>query len=58
MVCMSLEKSPNQFEAEYYSSVNHKKDVIFRAVRSLIEVYEVHDLHAVVQRFHKLSNIL
>ncbi|KAK4368899.1 hypothetical protein RND71_012691 [Anisodus tanguticus] len=58
LVCMSLEKSPNQFEAEYYSSVNHKKDVIFRAVRSLIEVYEAHDLHAVVQRFHKLSNIL
>lgn len=55
---MSLEKSPNQFEAEYYSSVNHKKDVIFRAVRSLIEVYEAHDLHAVVQRFHKLSSIL
>ncbi|KAJ8562353.1 hypothetical protein K7X08_011644 [Anisodus acutangulus] len=58
LVCMSLEKSPNQFEAEYYSSVNHKKDVIFRAVRSLNEVYEAHDLHAVVQRFHKLSNIL
>ncbi|XP_019252084.1 PREDICTED: HEAT repeat-containing protein 6 isoform X3 [Nicotiana attenuata] len=58
LVCMSLEKSPNQFEAEYYSSVNHKKDVIFRAIRSLIEVYEAHDLHAVVQRFHKLSNIL
>ncbi|XP_047270789.1 putative uncharacterized protein DDB_G0272456 [Capsicum annuum] len=58
LVCMSLEKSPNQFEAEYYSSVNHKKDVIFRAVRSLIEVYEAHDLHAAVQRFHKLSNIL
>ncbi|CAN4112972.1 unnamed protein product [Withania somnifera] len=58
LACMSLGKSPNQFEAEYYSSENHKKDVIFRAVRSLIEVYEAHDLHAVIQRFHKLSNIL
>ncbi|KAJ9549714.1 hypothetical protein OSB04_022257 [Centaurea solstitialis] len=48
----------NQFEAEHDSTWNQKKEVITRALQSLVKVYEGRNHQAMAQRFEKLMNKL
>ncbi|XP_019198974.1 PREDICTED: HEAT repeat-containing protein 6 [Ipomoea nil] len=57
-LCLSLRESNNELEAEYTSNAEQKKDIICRAIKSLIEVFEAHNLQAIAQKFYKLSNNL
>ncbi|CAK9149773.1 unnamed protein product [Ilex paraguariensis] len=52
VLCASL-KEP---EAEHNSTMNQKKEVILKAIKSLIEVFEGRNYHAIAQRFDKLAN--
>ncbi|KAI3727828.1 hypothetical protein L6452_16448 [Arctium lappa] len=48
----------NQFEAEHDSTWNQKKEVINRAIQSVVKVYEGRNHQAMAQRFEKLVNKL
>ncbi|KVH95244.1 Armadillo-like helical, partial [Cynara cardunculus var. scolymus] len=54
-LCLSL---VNQFEAEHDSTWYQKKEVINRAIQSLVKVYESQNHQAMAQRFEKLVNKL
>ncbi|KAL8253853.1 hypothetical protein R6Q59_032074 [Mikania micrantha] len=46
----------NQFEAEHDFTFNQKKEVINRAIKSLVKVYEAKNNLAMARRFDKLTN--
>ncbi|KAG8381701.1 hypothetical protein BUALT_Bualt05G0000100 [Buddleja alternifolia] len=45
-------------EAKHVLSIDLKKDVMFRTIQSLIEVYESSNHHLIAQRFERLANSL
>ncbi|XP_076881431.1 uncharacterized protein LOC143529544 [Bidens hawaiensis] len=46
----------NRSEAEHDSNLNQKKEVINKAIKSLVKVYEGRNNQAVARRFDKLAN--
>ncbi|KAL0391640.1 UNVERIFIED_CONTAM: Dynamin-2B [Sesamum radiatum] len=56
-LCSSLGSTSNSHdEVKHLVSVDQKKDVIFRTIQSLIEVYECASDHVLAQRFDRLAN--
>lgn len=56
-LCSSLEETGSSaVETTSVASVNLKKDVVSRTVRSLIELYEISNHSSVAQRFGRLAN--
>lgn len=56
-LCSSLEETGSSaVETTSVASVNLKKDVVSRTVRSLIELYEISNHNSVAQRFGRLAN--
>ncbi|CAH9068676.1 unnamed protein product [Cuscuta europaea] len=53
-LCLSLGVPNDQFDAEYSSSRDQKKEIISLAIKSLVEIFEAHNLPAIAQRFHRL----
>ncbi|KAK4433593.1 HEAT repeat-containing protein 6 [Sesamum alatum] len=58
-LCSSLGNTSNSHdEVKNLVSVDQKKDVIFRTIQSLIEVYECASHHVLAQRFDRLADSL
>ncbi|KAA8525061.1 hypothetical protein F0562_007075 [Nyssa sinensis] len=56
MLCSLLEETSSQPEADNNSTNSQKKEVISKAIRSLTDVYEGGNHHAIARRFDKLTN--
>lgn len=56
VLCTSLGDATPQLDAEHSATRNHKKQVIFKAVQSLIAVYDGRNHHGIARRFDKLVN--
>ncbi|XWS61469.1 hypothetical protein CRYUN_Cryun07bG0128200 [Craigia yunnanensis] len=56
MLCSSLGKTTAQPEIESDSLGNQKKEMISKAIQSLIEVYEGKNQHTISQKFKKLHS--
>ncbi|XP_011074984.1 HEAT repeat-containing protein 6 isoform X2 [Sesamum indicum] len=56
-LCSSLGNTSNSHdEVKHLVSVDQKKDVIFRTIQSLIEVYKCASHHVLAQKFDRLAN--
>ncbi|KAJ4711744.1 HEAT repeat-containing protein 6 [Melia azedarach] len=55
-LCLSLKKTGIQVECENSSVGNQKKEIISKAIRSLIEVYEDRNQHAIAKKFEMLNS--
>ncbi|KAJ4839057.1 hypothetical protein Tsubulata_027630 [Turnera subulata] len=56
-LCTSLGDASGQPDTENFVT-NQKKEMISKALQSLVKVYESRNLHMVVQKFEKLDNIV
>ncbi|GLT64682.1 hypothetical protein SLA2020_371600 [Shorea laevis] len=54
-LCSSLEEAGAELDFERQSIGNQKKEMISKALRSLIEVYEGRNHHTIAQKFEKLD---
>ncbi|XP_073159356.1 uncharacterized protein [Henckelia pumila] len=58
-LCSTLGDSSNTVDqVKNMASMDQKKEVVFRTVQSLIEVYDRSNNHHIAQRFERLANIL
>ncbi|XP_057781200.1 uncharacterized protein LOC130999628 isoform X4 [Salvia miltiorrhiza] len=57
-LCSSVGDTSNSRDEAKHASIDQKKDVIFRTIQSLIEVYEISNHHLIAQKFEKLASSL
>lgn len=55
VLCSSLEEASSRPETEHDFTRNQKKEVIRKAIHSLVEVFEGQDHHQIALRFDKLG---
>ncbi|XP_059662080.1 uncharacterized protein LOC132308109 isoform X2 [Cornus florida] len=55
VLCSSLGNTSTQIGDENSSTSHQKKEVILKAIQSLIEVYESRNHHAIARRFEKMA---
>lgn len=59
MLCSSLAATNAEAEVENNNSTgNQKKEMICKAIRSLIEIYRGRKHHAIAEKFEKLENCM
>lgn len=57
-LCSSLGEKSSEPEAEHNSTRKQKKQVISKAIQSLVEVYENRNHHAIARRLDELAHII
>ncbi|KAK3025162.1 hypothetical protein RJ639_043048 [Escallonia herrerae] len=55
-LCSCMGETSTRFEGIHNPTWNQKKEVIAKAIKSLVEVYESRNHHAIALRFDKLEN--
>ncbi|KAK2981971.1 hypothetical protein RJ640_019191 [Escallonia rubra] len=55
-LCSCMGETSTRFEGKQNPTWNQKKEVIAKAIKSLVEVYESRNHHAIALRFDKLEN--
>lgn len=57
-LCLSLGDTSGRREDEHISTEVQKKEVILKAIKSLVEIFEARNYHSVAQRFEDLRSTL
>lgn len=57
-LCLSLGDTSGRSDDEHISTEVQKKEVILKAIESLVEIFEARNYHSVAQRFEDLRNTL
>ncbi|KAM7531528.1 hypothetical protein LguiB_034938 [Lonicera macranthoides] len=57
-LCSSLRETSSQLDTEQNSTLNQKKEVISKAIKSLVEVYESRNHHNIARSFNALGEII
>jgi Txe/YoeB family toxin of Txe-Axe toxin-antitoxin module len=56
MLCSSLGETSTCSEFEDMSLRDQKKEMISKAIRSLVELYKGRNYHSIIQKLEKLDN--
>ena len=57
-MCLSLGDTSGSNEDEHFFTEIQKKEVILKAIKSLVEIFEAMNYHSVAQRFEDLGSTL